>query len=165
MDLNEAILAIDIISKARSTHTAWADFLENNPNVIKEPQYANIGNVEHHKKYIEDYGIVIECIRKCFSEKCKLKTQLDQQAKNAMNQIEILTTELDQHRWIPVEERLPELHEPCLVYDNENIYVAERHKYTNSEKVGWYGANITWKVEENITHWKPIELPQAGKEE
>lgn len=65
--------------------------------------------------------------------------------------------ERDEHRWIPVTERLPEENEPCIVFNK------------------YYGPMVGWRVDgkrfripgsrfpDHPTHWMP--LPQPPKEE
>ena len=65
--------------------------------------------------------------------------------------------EVQQMRWIPVEERLPMPYEnPVLVYDNSGVGMA------------WYSSTMGWMYRTglgcvDITHWMP--LPKAPKEE
>lgn len=64
--------------------------------------------------------------------------------------------EVQQMRWIPVEERLPMPYEnPVLVYDNSGVGMA------------WYSLKMGWVYRTglgcvDITHWMP--LPQPPKE-
>ena len=64
-----------------------------------------------------------------------------------------LRAELEQHRWIPVGERLPEREADVLTYaENSGLLVDEYcHKH------GGY-----WVTKGNVpTHWKPIILPKG----
>ncbi len=66
-------------------------------------------------------------------------------------QIKQLQAELDKHRWIPVSERLPENIPITLVlFDSGNIIQAICADWVN----------IEGKLNEHITHWKPIILPE-----
>ena len=65
--------------------------------------------------------------------------------------------EVQQMRWIPVEERLPKPEEnPVLVYDYSGVGVS-----WHSKAMGWLYKNGLPCVE--VTHWMP--LPKAPKEE
>ncbi len=69
---------------------------------------------------------------------------------------ERLEAELEQHRWIPVSERLPEkteedLRPEFLVYDGESVTGAL-----------WRHYDFGWDFETDRgepTHWKPIIIP------
>ena len=65
--------------------------------------------------------------------------------------------EVQQMRWIPVEERLPEPTEnPVLVHDYSGVSVA-----WHSKTMGWvYKTGLACV---DVTHWAP--LPSAPKEE
>ena len=64
--------------------------------------------------------------------------------------------EIQQMRWIPVEERLPMPYEnPVLVYDNSGVGMA------------WYSSTMGWMYRTglgcvDVTHWMP--LPAVPKE-
>lgn len=65
--------------------------------------------------------------------------------------------EVQQMRWIPVEERFPKPEEnPVLVYDYSGVGVS-----WHSKAMGWLYKNGLPCVE--VTHWMP--LPKAPKEE
>lgn len=65
--------------------------------------------------------------------------------------------EVQQMRWIPVEERLPKPEEnPVLVYDYSGVGVS-----WHSKAMGWLYKHGLPCVE--VTHWMP--LPKASKEE
>lgn len=61
--------------------------------------------------------------------------------------------EVQQMRWIPVEERLPMPYEnPVLVYDNSGVGMA------------WYSLKMGWVYRTglgcvDITHWMPLPKP------
>ena len=70
-------------------------------------------------------------------------------------QIRELKTKLDKHRWIPVEERLPDKHDIYDVSDG-------RRKWEHL----WIQMSKCWRKDgtlhyESITHWKPIILPEG----
>ena len=71
-----------------------------------------------------------------------------------------LQAELDKHRWIPVEERLPKRGEKVDGYVKKlKLRIANlkgdyvNHKQTITDSDGWQV--------ENLTHWKPIILPEG----
>ncbi len=69
--------------------------------------------------------------------------------------IEQLQAELATHRWIPVEERLPEKHDMYDVSDG-------RRKWEHL----WIATYKCWREDgslhyESVTHWKPIILPEG----
>ena len=62
--------------------------------------------------------------------------------------------ELDKHRWIPVEERLPEIRHGILICSHgltHIAYMAGADKFYSSGSGGWVPG---------VTHWKPIILPK-----
>ena len=74
--------------------------------------------------------------------------------------LEQLEADLDKHRWIPVEERLPERGEKVDGYVKKlKLRIANlkgdyvNHKQTITDSDGWQV--------ENLTHWKPIILPKG----
>lgn len=75
-----------------------------------------------------------------------LKEQRKQlQAENAK-----LKAELEKHRWISVEERLPEETGYYQVLRYHNPYPTTREYY---KEEGWISRDV-------VTHWKPIILPE-----
>ncbi len=81
-----------------------------------------------------------------------------------------LQTELDKHRWIPVDERLPEITEGgCQSEWVDATNGAKKHEgyyynYTGRSPMsgaatgkGWYCHGIG-----KVTHWKPIILPKVN---
>ena len=116
--------------------------------------------LQENTKRIQQDGDTIQQIQAKLAE---LKTDGIVRMKKLCTDILNLKHELRKYRWIPVSEGLPENHIPCLVFDGENFHVADRYQYTSTpQKNGWKGSSITWKVEENITHWKPITLPEQA---
>jgi hypothetical protein len=78
-----------------------------------------------------------------------------------------LKAELEKHRWIPVEERTPEIKpmqsEWVLATDGKKADLVYYYDYTGRRSEpgyatgkGWYILNQLGKV----THWKPITLPE-----
>lgn len=67
--------------------------------------------------------------------------------------------EVQQMRWIPVEERLPMPYEnPVLVYDNSGVGMA------------WYSSTMGWMYRTglgcvDITHWMPLPPSPPAKGE
>jgi len=66
----------------------------------------------------------------------------------------IIEDELDEHRWIPVGERLPEGVGVWLVLKKDGMPESFRK---NDDSVLWRG------FAEKYTHWKPIILPEQEK--
>ncbi len=65
-----------------------------------------------------------------------------------------IQAELDNHRWIPVEERLPEKHGRVLVVKAGTITALWLIGKTFMQRK-------LWKYR-GITHWKPIILPEQA---
>ena len=103
--------------------------------------------------------------------------RLLEEAAAALEQLQAendrLKEEVQQMRWIPVEERLPEKSGEYLIFtDEKEIYAMEfdedmgdkgefgwwTQQYSNG---GWAGSD--WATAEDITHWMP--LPKLPKEE
>lgn len=82
----------------------------------------------------------------------------DNQLNEAEDRILQLQAELDKHRWIPVEERLPE---------SEGYYLAAEDgrfgEYWYSKLGGWQHGDrkTSYSCADCITHWKPIILPEG----
>lgn len=64
-------------------------------------------------------------------------------------------------RWVSVEDSLPELQDPVLVYmpkyGSPNIQVCWRFDATNGET--WF--NVHWKIyqKDEVTHWMSLPTP------
>lgn len=62
---------------------------------------------------------------------------------------------LERERWIPVEERLPEMDVDVLVFDGRDTFIAYR---TES---GWEQAPNIYHQPHGITHWQTLPAPPA----
>ena len=69
--------------------------------------------------------------------------------------------ELSKHRWIPVNERLPELYQPVLVcvemIGKGRMYGVDYRL----DNITWAKSGEFWKLQ--VTHWMP--LPEPPEEE
>lgn len=106
------------------------------------------------------------------------KNRVDEAAK-VVAEFEELKAEVDQHRWIPVNERLPLLkkvgEDDCLqsdyvrITDGEQVVDAYYYDYTKREAKPNYTTGKGWYCygmrKTNITHWKMEILPEALKAE
>ena len=87
---------------------------------------------------------------------------------DAVEEISRLQTELaaekESHRWIPVEERLPDTEGLYLVtgkYVNDTTKVFSCYFHGNSYRI--YGKKSEWETSvKEITHWQP--LPEEEEE-
>jgi len=89
--------------------------------------------------------------------------RLLEEAAAALEQLQAendrLKEEVQQMRWIPVEERLPMPYEnPVLVYDNGGVGMA------------WYSSTMGWMYRTglgcvDITHWMPLPPSPPAKGE
>lgn len=77
-----------------------------------------------------------------------------------------LQQERESHRWIPVEERLPEDGERVNLFDGATgffIY-GEKDTYTDDGRWLWKTDFGAWH-KENVTHWQPLpSSPEKDKE-
>ena len=68
---------------------------------------------------------------------------------------------IEQPKWIPVSERLPESNTSVLVADTRVDYVSF---WVYAGDGLWYGGEFnTWGTED-ITHWMPLPQPPKGDE-
>lgn len=65
-------------------------------------------------------------------------------------------------RWIPVEERLPDIDEEVLVCTNEGLYKVAQ--YSGADKFWTLELNqMVWGMVAGVTHWMPLpEPPEEG---
>ena len=92
-----------------------------------------------------------------------LEIQMCQEAADALEQLQAendrLKEEVQQMRWIPVEERLPEPTEnPVLVHDYSGVSVA-----WHSKAMGWVYKTGFACVD--VTHWMPLPPSPPAKGE
>jgi len=113
--------------------------------------------IEKLKKECEERCGKMNCMADdILSLECRnksLQSSLDQQ--NEENKL--LKDELEQHRWIPVEERLPE--EYVIVCVRGKCGIGEA-RVVESE---WFVRHMCFG-HDDVTHWKPIILPRKEKE-
>ena len=69
-----------------------------------------------------------------------------------------LEQELDKHRWIPVEERLPDIGQKVLVSTKRTVF-AQVFKGFYSEPNVWHWEHNNIKV---VTAWKSLPEPYKG---
>ena len=65
---------------------------------------------------------------------------------------------INDQKWIPVSERLPEDGESVLTYKNGNVDVQVYEKNRN----GWIQGNWFWSMA-TVTHWMPLPEPYKGE--
>ena len=53
------IRAIEIIKEIKQTHQEWMDYFEKNPDLQSLKEYKHVGDINHHRKCIEEYNVVI----------------------------------------------------------------------------------------------------------
>jgi len=102
------------------------------------------------EKYIEEAEIVVDLSGGHLAAQAYRK------------RIKQLQAELDKHRWIPVEERLPKRHKVkeyrsnmvLVCGDNEAWRACWRYDYNQWMNADFYGL-------QKPTHWKPIILPKG----
>lgn len=62
--------AIETIEKSKQTHIEWLAFFEKNPVLQGSTEYKHLGDIEHHKKCIEEYNQVISLLEPPPCETC-----------------------------------------------------------------------------------------------
>jgi hypothetical protein len=113
--------------------------------------------MEHRREAVMDYT---ELVKKLRNRRECLQTGLDLDIdypllRDAADAIEWLVQKMQQPRWIPVEEKLPEPDKIVNITDGTEV------------GEGWY--NGYWHTpladidEHGVTHWQP--LPKPPKEE
>ena len=65
---------------------------------------------------------------------------------------------LKKHRWIPVEEGLPEEDADCLTFDSKFVGMGCYEKNSDTLRMQW---QVNGYVSKTVTHWKPIILPEG----
>ncbi len=76
-----------------------------------------------------------------------------------------LAAELEQHRWISVDERLPEDYAPCL------CYCGSAEEPQDRIQIGFVEGGV-WRMHarygsfqfDGTTHWQPIVVPEVSGE-
>ena len=76
-------------------------------------------------------------------------------------EIKELQAELGKHRWIPVEEKLPEKENYVFIIGMPNGYASTALYHKKNRHWRRYSLPIKWTV----THWKPIALPERKEED
>lgn len=69
--------------------------------------------------------------------------------------------ELEQYRWIPVSERLPEN------VDDVNAFALGKivKTYYDSEEGKWSSSKYFWYLDGEVTHWMPLPIPPEARQE
>ena len=65
----------------------------------------------------------------------------------------------EKQRWIPVEERLPDAHESCIVYRKGTFGHYSMLRY--SPELGFHFYDSEWGdvTVDDVTHWMPLPEP------
>ncbi|HUS89671.1 MAG TPA: DUF551 domain-containing protein [Desulfosporosinus sp.] len=108
----------------------------------------NLHGVEAERATIEK----LEAENESKSEHVQLLVRANDQSTKTILK---LLSELDQHRWIPVSERLPEKEGYCFVCDGQwcgRLWWDNEWEFANKTK---YPSGFS------VTHWKPIILPKG----
>lgn len=106
---------------------------------------------------------------------CHICAYWRKQIKAKDERIKELEVALEQHRWIPISERLPKLREVdkgamqsswVHITDGVNVIEAYYYDYTKREAKPNYATGKGWYChgmkKSDITHWKPINLPKQA---
>ena len=113
---------------------------------VREKTVEMLGNL-----FCGDYGV-----NGCDS--CKYNTEVMCSAYACADQL--IANGVTIQRWIPVTERLPDLHTTVLVYDQESKRDLFWYDENGFNVVDEYGCTYPVKT---VTHWMP--LPEAPKGE
>jgi hypothetical protein len=74
---------------------------------------------------------------------------------------------MNENKWIPVSERLPEVDEPVIAFcKSGKIFVGFRRKYY-SGRWGWViltARDSTKDITQTVTHWMPLPEPPEENE-
>ena len=101
---------------------------------------------------------------------CPIELAFDRLA--AYEDTGLAPVEVQQMRWIPVEERLPEKHSEYIVCACDEGEPIDERIWGNTVVVcadyydggfTWYEGNTEYDISDIVTHWMP--LPAAPKEE
>jgi hypothetical protein len=98
-------------------------------------------NAELHKQLLESQAAILLFIDALVSENATLK---------------------ETQRWIPVEERLPELDEYVITYNQEDAHVQVYANFGESFGVGFYEDILAQALP--VTHWMPLPEPPESEE-
>ena len=149
----------------------------------KQFQSKVVAAIESYKHPNDDYHLLDTCIS-CESTKRYFDSMKDVnfelQAENerlkdlnetynrrlAEQRVRIgdLQAELDKHRWIPVEERLPEKNQRVDLYITITKTDGDYQTITKERFCGYvWNCRSSFPDSHDFTHWKPIILPQALK--
>lgn len=90
------------------------------------------------------------------SESKALRT-LEKENDKLHEQIKKLEAQLEQHRWIPVTERLPENIADVFILTAEGSGGVGTY---GEDENGYRWERLDYSINLNITHWKPIKYPK-----
>jgi hypothetical protein len=101
---------------------------------------------------------IFECPKcgRCYNEETICPYCKDTICKNAKQSelVKELEAELEQHRWIPVSERLPENDGKFVLVTNGKAYALSWY----NDRWSLISSNTSELADKNITYWKPIIL-------
>ena len=107
--------------------------------------------------------VCIECGATSYNESGKTPIRcascwekLKERTEKAEGEVERLNSELEKHRWIPAEERLPEMGEIVLVTEGNGVCEGKR-EFDFFHKFEWVTVD-RFKLGK-ITHWMPKPEP------
>ncbi len=72
--------------------------------------------------------------------------------------IDRLEAQLEKHRWIPVEEGLPEEDADCLTFDSKFVGMGCYQKNSDTLRMQW---QVNGYVSKTVTHWRYVILPEG----
>lgn len=103
-------------------------------------------------KEITDKDKIIQLLEEIEEYQTDIYVSAKQKIRDGLNIVH-LKAELEKHRWISVEEGLPEKADVYDVYDGESKWEEMFTKLDNG-KMGWLRRNLA------ITHYRQIILPK-----